>query len=74
MCIVSWNCIGLENPSKAEVVQDLLKIDPPKILLLQERKIEGDTLLEINKQKWKKNLGKAISARGSLGGLATLWA
>jgi hypothetical protein len=66
MCIVSWNCRGLGNPSKAEAVKDLLKIDPPEILLLQETKIEGDTLLEINNQKWKKNVGKAISARGLL--------
>ena len=74
MCIVPWNCRGFENPSKAEAVKDLLKIDPPEILLLQETKIEGDTLLEINNQKWKKNIGKVISTRGSSGGLATLWA
>jgi exonuclease III len=73
MRIVSWNCKGLGNPSKDEAVKYLLKIDPPEILLLQETKIEGDTLLEINNQKWKKNAGKAISARGSSGGLATLW-
>jgi hypothetical protein len=64
----------LGNPSKVEAVKDLLKIDPPEILLLQETKIEGDTLLEISKQKWKKNVGKDISVRGSSGGLATLWA
>jgi hypothetical protein len=64
----------LGNPSKAELVKDLLKIDPPKILLLQETKIEGDTLLEIKKQKWKKNARKSINARDSSGGLTTLWA
>jgi exonuclease III len=74
MRIVSWNCRGLGNPSKAKAAKDLLKIDPPKILLLQETKIEGDTLLEINKHKWKKNAGKSISTRGSSGGVATLWA
>ena len=72
MCIVSWNYRGLGNPSKAEAVKDLLKIDPPEMLLLQESKIEGDTLLEINNQKWKKNARKSISTRGSSGGLATL--
>jgi len=73
VCIVSWNCRGLWNPSKAEAVKDLLKIEPPEILLLQEKKIEGDTLLEINYKQWKKNAGKYISARGSSSGLATLW-
>jgi hypothetical protein len=50
-----------------------LKIESPEILMLQETKIEGETLLEINIQKWKKNAGKAINTRGSSGGLTTLW-
>ena len=41
--------------------------------MLQETKVGGDSLLDISKSKWKKNIGKAISARGSSGGLATLW-
>ena len=73
MNIDSWNCRGLGNPSKAEVVKDLLRIAYPDILLLQETKIEEDTLLSLSKNIWKKNAGKAMSARGSSGGLATLW-
>ena len=57
---------------KAEAIKDLLKIEPPEILMLQETKIEGDTLLDINKSKWKKNAGKVVSARGSSGGISTL--
>ena len=41
--------------------------------MLQETKIEGEALLEIIKLKWGKNAGKAISARGTSGGLETLW-
>ena len=74
MQLVSWNCKGLGNPEKAEAVKDILKIETPEILMLQETKIEGDTLLHISSNKWKKNAGKAISARGSFGGLTTLWA
>ena len=55
MRIVSWNCRGLGNPSKVEAVKDLMKTEPAEILLLQETKIEGDTLLEISKKKWQKN-------------------
>ena len=58
---------------KAEAIKDLLKVESLKILMLQETKNEGDILLEISKKKWKKNAGRAISARGSSGGLATLW-
>ena len=40
---------------------------------IQETRIEGETLLDLSKKKWKKNFGKAVSARSTSGGLATLW-
>ena len=73
MQIFPWNCRGLGNPIKAETVKGLMKLAPFEILLLQETKIEEDALLLISKNKWKMNSGKAINARGSYGGLATLW-
>eukprot|EP00253_Pinus_taeda_P005951 PITA_05951 len=41
--------------------------------MLQETKIEGHSLLDTSRLKWNKNTGKAVSARGTSGGLATLW-
>eukprot|EP00253_Pinus_taeda_P036265 PITA_36265 len=41
--------------------------------MLQETKIEGQALLEISSSKWNKRIGKAVSSRGTSGGLATLW-
>lgn len=41
--------------------------------MLQETKIEGDALLDLSKVKWKTKAGKAVSARGSCGGIPTLW-
>ena len=73
MKITSWNCRGLGNPIKSEAVKDLMKLAPFDIILLKETKIEEDALLLIRKNKWKLNSGKAISAKGSCGGLATLW-
>eukprot|EP00253_Pinus_taeda_P015907 PITA_15907 len=73
MKLVSWNCRGLGNPAKIEEVKDLLQSEPSDILMLQETKIAGQALLEISKTKWKKNTGIAVNARGSSGGLATLW-
>jgi exonuclease III len=73
MCIVSLNCRGLGNPLKVEAVKYLLKFESPDILLLQETKIEGETLLEISNLKWKKNTRKSISTRGSSSSLTTLW-
>ena len=73
MKLVSWNCRGLGNHAKIEAVKDLSKLEPANILMLQETKITGQALLEISKTKWKKSAGKAVSARGTSGGLATLW-
>eukprot|EP00253_Pinus_taeda_P035614 PITA_35614 len=73
MKFVSWNCRGLGSPTKLEVVKDLLKVEPTDILMLQETKIEGQSLLDTSRLKWNKNSGKAVSARGTSGGLATLW-
>ena len=55
MQIVSWNCRGLGNSLKPEVVKGLLKIETPDILMLQETKIEGETLLDLIHIKWKQN-------------------
>ena len=73
MNLVSWNCRGLGTSSKVEAVKDLVIMALPYILLLQETKIEAGNLLSISNQIWKKNIGKAVSARGSSGGLAMLW-
>jgi len=73
MRIVSWNCRGLGTQPKIEAVKDLMKIEPSDILLLQETKIEGQSLMDISKSNWKKNEGIAVSSRGTSGGVATLW-
>ena len=72
MLIISLNSRGLGNPAKAEAFKNILKMEPADILLLQETKIEEATLLSISRIKWKKNVGVAVSARGTSGGLATL--
>ena len=73
MHIVSWNYRGPRHPSKAEAVKDLIKMASPNVLLLQETKVVEETLLSISELKWKKKGGIAVSAKGSSGGLATMW-
>ena len=73
MQINSWNCRGLGNPLKAKAVKYLLKMNPANILLLQETKIEDEALLSISSSKWNKKAAIVVSARGTSGGLATLW-
>ena len=64
---------GIGNPIKAEAVKDLMRMVSLEILLLQVTKIKEEALLLLSKTKWKLNAGKAVSARGTSGGLATLW-
>ena len=73
MTFVSWNCKGLGNFSKVEAINDLIRMASPDILLLQEMKIDEDNLMSISNMKWKLNVGKAMSARGTAGGITTLW-
>ena len=55
---------------KPEVVKDILKIETSDILMLQETQIEGETLLDLSRIKWKINSGMSVSARGSWEGLS----
>ena len=48
-------------------------MDPTDILLLQETKMEEEALLSLSSASWKKQGECVISAKGALGGLATLW-
>ena len=66
MRIISWNCRGLGNSTKPKVVKDLLKIETPYILMLQEKKIEGGTLLDLSRTKWKLNFRKSCKCKGLL--------
>ena len=61
------------NPGKAEAIKDLLKMESTYILMLQETKIEGDSLLHTSSSKWKFDNGKEVSGRGTARGIGTLW-
>eukprot|EP00253_Pinus_taeda_P022753 PITA_22753 len=58
---------------KAAAIEDLMKIENPEILMLQETKIEGEALLELSRINWKTKVGMVVSARGTSGGLSTVW-
>ena len=73
MQFVSWNCRGLGSNSKEEAVKDLVRMSSPEILLIQETKMEEPKTIQASKKFWKKGDGRAVSARGASGGLATFW-
>ena len=73
MQLTLWNYRGLGNPKKSKDVKDFLRMEFTEILLLQETKIDKDALLFLSKTKWNLNNGIVVSARGTCGGLDTIW-
>ena len=73
MQFVSWNCRGIGSKSKEEAIKDLVRMHSPKILLIQETKMEEPETIQASKKFWKKGDCRAVSARGASGGLATFW-
>jgi exonuclease III len=73
MKIISWNCRGMGSKIKEEAIRNLIRIEAPDILLLQETKMEDSDFLQTSKKLWNKSKATAVSARGASGGLGTLW-
>ena len=73
MQYVSWNGRGLGSTIKEEAIRDLVKTMMPEVLLIQETKMEEEALLRASNSYWRKGPGRAVSARGASGGLATFW-
>eukprot|EP00253_Pinus_taeda_P032065 PITA_32065 len=73
MKYISWNCKGLGNKLKEEALKDIVRIHSPEILLIQETKMEDNPLLQNSKTFWRKGPGRAVSAKGASGELASFW-
>ena len=73
MKLASYNCRGFGRRIKEEALKDLIRMSNPKILLIQETKMEQQDFLQESKAFWRKGQGIAISARGASGGLGTFW-
>lgn len=73
MKYVSWNCRGLGSRLKEEALKGIVRMYSPEILLIQETKLEDLLLLQASKAFWNKGQGRAVSARGASGGIASFW-
>eukprot|EP00253_Pinus_taeda_P008456 PITA_08456 len=61
------------NKIKEEAIRNLIRIEAPDILLLQETKMEEPEFLQVSKKLWKNSDASAVAARGASGGLGALW-
>ena len=59
------------SKTKEEAIKDLVRINSLEILLIQETKMEEPETIQASKNFWKKGEGRAVSARGASGGIAT---
>lgn len=73
MKVISWNCRGMGRKIKEEAIINLIRTEAPDILLVQETKLKDKFFLQASKNMWPKSEARAISARGALGGIGTLW-
>jgi exonuclease III len=71
--VTSWNCRGLGSEIKKEMVRNLLRLENPHILFLQETKMKDFDVLQATTYFWKTSHGKAVSSKGGCGGICTLW-
>ena len=71
MQFVSWNCRGMGSKTKEEAIKDLVRMNSPEILLIQETKMEEPETIQASKKFWKKGEGRAVSSRGASVGIAT---
>ena len=69
----SWNYRGLGNRLKEEALKDIVRMYSPEILLIQETKLEDLLLLQASKAFWHKGQGRAVSAKGASGRIASFW-
>jgi exonuclease III len=73
MKFLSWNCRGFDSNSKVEALKDLVKLENPSVILLQEMKMEDSSALEQAKKSLRSGEGITISSTGTSGGILTLW-
>jgi exonuclease III len=73
MIINSWNCRGMGSKRKEEALKDIIKTLKASMLLLQETKMSQQDVLKTLLNVWKGSLRVTGNARGTSGGLCTLW-
>jgi hypothetical protein len=63
--ILSWNCRGMGNRNKLNIIRSLIKSEKPHLLLLQETKKKDSEVLQQLDFIWKNTKGMPISSCGT---------
>jgi exonuclease III len=73
MKIISWNIRGLNGHSKKKMLRDLIFVEKPDIMLLQETKCTTEDIDRLLPYCWKQGEAVSTVATCTAGGLAILW-
>jgi len=73
MKLISWNVRGLNSPSKQRMLKDLIQLEKPSVLFLQEKKGNSATLEKVLNKVWLGNCSVSVDTFGASGGLAIIW-
>jgi len=72
MKIISWNIRGLNGRSKQKMLREIILVETPDVVLLQETKCTSEDMDRLLPYCWKRGVA-SVDATGTAGGLAILW-
>jgi exonuclease III len=73
MKIISWNIRGLNGRRKQKMLRELIIVETPDIVLLQETKCTSEDIDRLLPYCWRQGRAASIDATGTTGGLTILW-
>jgi exonuclease III len=73
MRLTLWNCRGFSSRIKEEALKYIIRTSKSEILLIQETKMVEQDFLNTTKSLGKTSKGIEKIARGTSGGIGTLW-
>jgi exonuclease III len=73
MKIISWNIRGLNGRSKQKMLRELIIVETPDVVLLQETKCTSEDIDRLLPYCWRQGRAVSIDATGTAGGVAILW-
>jgi len=73
MKLISWNMRGLNSPSKHRTLKNLIQLEKPSLVSLQETKSNNVSLERILTKAWTGSRSVSVDAIGASGGLAIPW-
>lgn len=73
MIVLSWNVRGLNSGPRQKAVRDLIKLQAPDVLFLQETKLSVEGMMDLAPKLWRNGDCQCTGSQGASSGLACFW-